>query len=282
MRHRISKQLTVLITCTGRNSLTLSFPPRVVISAVILSIAIPSGLVVGVVSSYIHKNNQLTQQNNGLAQEATHILERVEVLEAEIEALQQRAGIPNEKPTAKDPQSRFQGGEAIPLPTNDVLAIAKAKIPLLLASLRGEVQPALEQVLDREEARPKGIPLQSPTTEISSSFGLRRNPFGWNYEFHPGLDFTGPYGSPVEVTAPGIVITAEFDRGFGYHVVVDHGYGYQTLYAHLSKMAVTSGMYVDRHQVVGYLGNTGRSSGPHLHYGIYKNGKAIDPQDYLD
>jgi murein DD-endopeptidase MepM/ murein hydrolase activator NlpD len=120
-------------------------------------------------------------------------------------------------------------------------------------------------------------------TEISSEFGLRPNPFGRGYEIHAGLDFTAAYGSPVYGTAPGTVVKAGWSAGgYGNHVVVEHGYGYRTLYAHMSALKATVGRKVERNTILGYLGNTGRSSGPHLHYSVYHNDEAVDPKNYLE
>lgn len=278
MSRRLPKNYTILITCTGRAPITLSFQPLVVLTVLGTLLAIPSVSVFKVVSEYAHKNNQLTEQNHSLTQEASSILEQVDLLESEINTLQERAGIDEATPSS---EVRPEGGIGTPVEPEILLAVAKAKLPMLRADLRGEVQPALEQTLDREEARPTGIPLKGGA-EVSSEFGVRRNPFGRSYEFHSGLDFKGAIGTPIHVTAPGVVIKAEWDGGYGYHVIVDHGYGYQTLYAHLSRMAVTQGTRLERDRIVGFLGNTGRSSGPHLHYGVYRNGQAVDPKSYLD
>jgi murein DD-endopeptidase MepM/ murein hydrolase activator NlpD len=158
---------------------------------------------------------------------------------------------------------------------------AQGRIFQLVGNLKGEIKPALEQTLEREAARPTGIPLQGEFNQ-TSGFGPRRNPFGGGYEFHKGLDFIAAYGSPIQVTAPGVVVFSGASGGYGNHVIVDHGYGYQTLYAHLSKLGVVKGAKIDRRQIVGYLGNTGRSTGPHLHYSVFYSGEAVDPKGYLD
>ncbi|WP_416671717.1 M23 family metallopeptidase [Egbenema bharatensis] len=177
-----------------------------------------------------------------------------------------------------DQSRRGVGGAA----AEDLLALARSKLPALVQEVQGEVEPALAEIIVREEAKPKGRPLRARDTEITSRFGLRSNPFGWGYEFHEGMDFVAAYGSPIYVTAAGRVDKAEWEPGYGNYVVVDHGYGYQTLYAHLSDIRVKVGESIDRNQVIGYLGNTGRSSGPHLHYTVFQNGQAVDPQKYLD
>jgi murein DD-endopeptidase MepM/ murein hydrolase activator NlpD len=261
----------------------LSFQPFILLALFLCTISLPLLGITKVIYSYAQRNSQLTRQNNQLSNKAADILQQVEMLEGEVKNLQERAGVSNSKsPSPPSNSASPQGGVGVAIEAEMLLAIAKAKLPNLWSNLRGNVKPALEETLDREAARPKGIPLKTTKVDISSGFGLRRNPFGWNYEFHNGLDFAGDYGSPVYVTAPGVVIEAEWSDGYGYHVIVDHGYGYQTLYAHLSATAVTLGMQIERDRIVGYLGNTGRSSGPHLHYTIYHNNKAVDPMQYLN
>jgi murein DD-endopeptidase MepM/ murein hydrolase activator NlpD len=282
MKRRFRKHYTILIARTGDTPITLSFQPLLVMVVMVGLVSLPIVSVFKLITSYAHRNEQLTQQNNALTQEASNILEQVEVLETEIDTLQQRAGLEEgSTPSAAPREVRPEGGIGVPVEAEILLAVAQSKLPMLEADLRGEVQPALEETLDREEARPVGVPIKQ-RADISSQFGIRRNPFGRSYEFHSGLDFKGAMGTPIHVTAPGIVIKAEWNGGYGYHVIVDHGYGYQTLYAHLSRMAVTQGTLIDRDRVVGFLGNTGRSSGPHLHYGVYRNGHAVDPKSYLN
>lgn len=163
-----------------------------------------------------------------------------------------------------------------------LLAAAKAKLPELLKDLEVKIQPAMAIVIERYQAKPGGEPLSMKEAELTSTYGLRSNPFGWGYEFHQGIDFVAPYGSPIHATAPGIVEKAEWEPGYGNHVLLDHGHGYETLYGHLSDVDVEVGEQVDRKQVIGYLGNTGRSTGPHLHYGIFYNEQAVDPKQYLE
>ena len=132
----------------------------------------------------------------------------------------------------------------------------------------------------KRTASPKGKPTHG-FTFISSLFGKRPNPFGRGIEFHNGIDKVGARGTPILSTASGRVISSRRGRGLGIHVIVDHGSGYQTLYAHLSKKRVKNNQWVERGQIIGYLGNTGRSTGPHLHYAVYLNRKAVDPKPYI-
>ena len=116
---------------------------------------------------------------------------------------------------------------------------------------------------------------------ITSSFGERIDPFLGEGAFHAGLDIAAAYGSPVRVTADGLVVFAGVMRGYGRTIVVDHGHGIRTLYAHLSGLAVTVGQHLDRDEVVGYLGESGRATGPNLHYEVRINKAPVNPYRYL-
>ncbi|GAB4457534.1 MAG: M23 family metallopeptidase [Elainellaceae cyanobacterium] len=298
MNPRIPKRYTLMIACTGRSPITLTFRPAIVLTTLAVIAAIPIVGVGKVFYNYTQRNHSLTEENSALAEQAKEILEQVEVLEAQIGDLQQRAGMDDEgggdepasagdrplRPAVKQSEtSSFQGGLSQAVPPELMLKAAQAQIPGLLQQLQHRVQPALEKTLIREDARPKGVPLKGRSVNISSEFGLRRNPFGGGYELHQGMDFTAAYGTPIYVTAPGRVVTAGWSQGgYGYHVIVDHGYGYRTLYAHMTKVEVEAGAKIERDRLVGYLGSTGRSSGPHLHYGVYYNNQPINPKDYLE
>lgn len=113
---------------------------------------------------------------------------------------------------------------------------------------------------------------------ISSYFGYRTDPFYKVKKLHEGLDFSAPRGTPIHVTGDGKVIQVKRSkRGYGNEIIVDHGYGYKTLYAHLSAFKVKKGQNVKRGQVIGLVGNTGKSTAPHLHYEVRKNNVPIDP-----
>jgi len=117
--------------------------------------------------------------------------------------------------------------------------------------------------------------------EISSDFGYRKNPFGrWTSEFHSGIDIACDYGTPVMATADGTVTFAGLDGYWGRRVEVSHGYGIVTFYAHNSKIDVSVGDNVKKGQVIAYSGNSGRSTGSHLHYTVYVDGELINPLDY--
>ena len=126
---------------------------------------------------------------------------------------------------------------------------------------------------------PLGLPFYG---KISSEYGYRKNPFGgYVGEFHPGIDIKGSVGDEVYATADGIVVRNDWYGGYGNAVLIDHGSGLTTLYGHLSRVNVVPGQEVKTGDVIGFMGSTGRSTGPHVHYEIRKNGEDIDPAPYL-
>ncbi len=128
---------------------------------------------------------------------------------------------------------------------------------------------------DKANHTPTFLPVNGP---ISSPFGYRRNPFGgWSSEFHNGIDIASSYGTPVKATAHGTVTYAGWDGYWGRRVEINHGYGTVTFYAHNSRIAVNVGQTVEKGDIIAYSGNTGRSTGSHLHYSAFIDGKLVDP-----
>jgi len=118
-------------------------------------------------------------------------------------------------------------------------------------------------------------------TRTASGFGLRIHPIYKIIKFHAGMDFTAPTGSEIYATGNGTVEAVNTaSRGFGKHIIIDHGYGYKSLYAHLDGFNVRRGQKVERGEVIGFVGNTGTSVAPHLHYEVRLNGKSIDPVNF--
>lgn len=118
--------------------------------------------------------------------------------------------------------------------------------------------------------------------QISSRFGMRCSPFTGRKEMHYGLDIAAPRGTNIYAAADGKVIQAAYRKGLGYSIIIEHGYGFKTLYAHLASFAVNNGDYVQKDQIIGHVGSTGYSTGPHLHYEVHLNGIAVNPEGYLE
>lgn len=142
----------------------------------------------------------------------------------------------------------------------------------------------LLDVIETENYRKDVTPSQWPTSggEISSYFGGRANPFGgYGGDWHPGLDIANDYGAPVYAAAAGYVQQAGWYGGYGRYIRIGHDYGVQTAYGHMSSLAVSEGSYVHKGQVIGYVGSSGYSTGPHLHFEVLENGRQVNPLRYI-
>lgn len=141
----------------------------------------------------------------------------------------------------------------------------------------------VEQLVKNKEQLLARTPAIQPVSNkdlnrIASGFGYRIDPVYKTTKMHEGLDFAAPQGTPIYATADGTINTAgSTGNGYGNHVIINHGYGYETLYGHMVRVKVKSGETVKRGQVIGWVGSTGKSTGPHLHYEVHKNGTKIDP-----
>jgi len=148
---------------------------------------------------------------------------------------------------------------------------------------------SLDVILDLAKAKNKflaAIPAIQPVRnenlkQLASGFGYRTDPFTKARKMHEGMDFSAKTGTPIYATGDGVVAKADNTAsGFGNHIVIRHGFGYETLYAHLSKYKARAGQRVKRGDVIGYVGSTGRSEGPHLHYEVHKDGNVVNPLNF--
>ncbi|MGF1538141.1 MAG: peptidoglycan DD-metalloendopeptidase family protein [Elainellaceae cyanobacterium] len=281
MRRSTPQNCTILVTQTGRQSLLLSVKPLPLTLLLVTLIATPLVLLFGRIHQLRQENQVLIERNSDLSETATEVAKELNQLDAEIDRLEERAGL--SEVDAREPIERSRGGIPIQLAPEEMLAVAEHQLPSISLRLHRQVKPALTNTLAEEAARAAAMPTGKPAkgARISSKFGMRPNPFGRGFELHNGIDFPGATGTPIHATGAGTVEKAASSRGYGQHVIIDHGYGYKTLYAHLSKMAVTAGDSVEREDIIGLMGSTGRSTGPHLHYSVYYHGDAVDPQDLL-
>jgi len=135
-----------------------------------------------------------------------------------------------------------------------------------------------EKLFNQLKITPTGFPVSG---EIISTLGWRENPFGSGYEYHTGVDIKASYGDPVYATAEGIVEYADWFSDYGKTVIIKHPSGYETLYGHLSKIKVRNGEKVEAGEIIGYIGSTGRSLGPHLHYEVHLGSKYLDPLKFI-
>ena len=145
----------------------------------------------------------------------------------------------------------------------------------------------LEHLVKAKEQMLAAIPAVQPVSNkdlshIASGFGYRIDPVYKTPKMHTGLDFAAAIGTPIYATADGTTASTAFDAGgYGNHVILNHGYGYQTLYGHMVRIKTHVGEHVKRGQIIGWVGSTGKSTGPHCHYEVIRNGEKIDPVHYF-
>ena len=165
----------------------------------------------------------------------------------------------------------------------DVYAAQTKNLQAEMQQKKENLSNLLAQLKERN-ARLNATPDIWPTAggSITSYFGGRANPFsGYGYDYHPGIDIGNDYGAPIYAGASGQVEFAGWFGGYGRYVKISHGYGYETAYGHMSSIAVSSGDYVKKGEVIGYVGSSGYSTGPHLHYEVIINGQDSDPLELI-
>ncbi|NLC14909.1 MAG: peptidoglycan DD-metalloendopeptidase family protein [Firmicutes bacterium] len=173
------------------------------------------------------------------------------------------------------------------IPPRD-MALALESLEQAAFDLDGEIASLDQRLTDLREraeeavaysrARPSIWPVQG---SITSVYGWRRHPITGRQQLHEGLDIGASYRAPIRAAADGTVKFAGYEAGYGWCVRIAHGYGFETVYCHCSSVAVKAGQQVKRGDIIAYVGSSGTSTGPHLHYEVLKDGKNQDPMDYL-
>lgn len=248
-------------------------------------------------ASILRQINRAQQDEiDALAVETQRMMEQIQIIDELVEMVTNKLDlekVPNNEVLL--PQS-FQDpaifGEAEPLSNGrfymtrssagGVLERAVANITFLQSIIpeRSETLDTVGDYLDRVNARPSIWPARGG--RVISGYGMRRIPYSRSgFQFHTGIDILAAYGSEVVATAEGEIVFTGYQGSYGNLVVIDHGYGYETYYAHLSGFAITAGEFVERGQVVGYMGASGRTTGTHLHYEVRHDGSPINPYNYM-
>ncbi|MBE3562869.1 MAG: peptidoglycan DD-metalloendopeptidase family protein [Hydrogenibacillus schlegelii] len=247
------------------------------------------------------ESNRLRDENRTLRNRYEELFERLRRLEETVEANDERlksiAPPTSTAPAkgravflaAKRETARIAALTARPLaagaPPASALVEAAERGLSALEKAAAAQGAAIEETAAEVEAyreRLRRTPDIAPAAgRVTSGFGFRLDPFTRTQRFHEGVDFAHAVGTPVVATAKGTVVFAGRDGGYGLMVEIDHGGGLSTVYAHLSAIAVRVGETVDKGAVIGRMGNTGRSTGPHLHYEVRRYGRPVDPAPYL-
>jgi len=181
-------------------------------------------------------------------------------------------------------QPAFGGPRIVPSTSMQVgeMDVSLQALDSRLANVDAQLA-AIDYLLEQKRNKHAALPHAWPTEGgwLSSPFGMRRDPFTGEPERHPGVDIANRFGAPVLAASRGVVIFAGKTRGYGNMIEIDHGYGYITRYGHMSKLVAHVGEVVEDNQVIGRVGSTGRSTGPHLHYEVHHFGHLVDPGKFL-
>ncbi len=258
-------------------------------------------LFVAILFQYIDspKERLLRQQNTAYKESYAVLQERMKQLELQMVELEQR-----------DNEVYRSIFEATPIPDsarvkemlakNEIRLIQSLSNTELIENMRNQLnnlslrmsfqsQSFVEvtTMVKNKEKLLRAIPAIQPISNksmkrVASGFGYRIDPLYKDFRLHAGLDFSAPTGTPIYATSDGVVQQAGFSTdGYGNKVVINHGYGFQTLYAHMVRVKAKPGQSVKRGEVIGYVGSTGKSTGSHLHYEVIKRGAKVDPVYYF-
>ena len=193
------------------------------------------------------------------------------------------AGVGGGDPSKDGPEAYVEPPTQVPAPVGPQVVG-----PGMIQNLSQKAQSietnltSLLSYFESDNLRLASTPSIMPTAGwISSVFGHRNDPFTGAWTMHWGIDISTNLGNPIMATADGIVIKVETDKYLGKNVTISHGNGYTTIYGHMSNFAVRAGQKVKRRDIIGYVGQTGKAAGPHVHYEVWKDGKRIDPRNFL-
>jgi murein DD-endopeptidase MepM/ murein hydrolase activator NlpD len=269
--------------------------------AFIATAVVTAGIIVAVAFQYIQSPNEkrLAQQNADLRDDYSVMQQQVQQLQQKMNDLEKRdndvyRAIFESTPIPDSARLKeMEKNKEIKL----VQAMSEAELVksmtsqlnglILRMAFQSKSYADIDGMVKNKQKLIAAIPSIQPVsnrdlTRIGSGFGYRIDPVYKTTRMHAGLDFTSPIGTPIYATADGVVKEAGFvTGGFGNHVVINHGYGYETLYGHMYRVIARAGQQVKRGQVIGYVGTSGKSTGPHCHYEVHRSGVPVDPVYYF-
>jgi len=277
--------------------LTLSLWPTLAVVAGLFSLPVLMGLgarwSASATINDLLTNNTTLQVENASYREATgQLANQISALQSAVDDLGERAAVDPNSSRAMDKLPAIVKSRAMGGVSGSALApVLKSGLGSpdtvlgVLSELLGVIGTRLDSVRDTVERR-RALAAATPSVWpvagwLSSSYGNRTDPFTNDKDFHPGLDISADYGVPVLATGDATVSSAGPNGAYGNMVMLDHGFGIATKYGHLSRIAVMGGQHVNRGDVIGYVGSTGRSTGAHLHYEVWMNGKLTNPMALL-
>jgi len=267
-------------------------------------IYILSGIILGILFLFLFltffpspREKQLLKEKEALNSQLEVLNRQVDQMQLVITDLQQRddnlyrvlfGAEPIPLSIRQGAQQKISYYEQIAQMTNNQLSAELAlKVDILEKEiyLQSKSYDEIIEMAKTREVRMENIPAIQPVlnkdlTRVASGFGVRIDPVYHVRKFHQGMDFTAPTGTEVFATGNATVVFSGWKQGYGNTVILDHGFGYKTLYAHLYKSLVRKGQKVNRYDIIALVGNTGKSTGPHLHYEVRLNERPIDPRNY--
>ena len=287
------KRFTILVIPEGshqvrRFGVRLSVLKRIAAAAVVLALGL-AGLITDYVLTNLDQNEleRLQVENLSQREELHRLVVKLDDLRQEIVVLAQNDAKVRVMAKLSAPKSDSMVGVGGPATQEDVnreFSVIQQRIDEVRRQidLRRESQEEIQGILNDQRsllaAKPGGWPVKG---WLTSSFGMRRDPFNGRRKMHEGLDIAARTGTSVTATADGIVSSVKTEPGYGKVVILDHGYGYRTIYGHNSKYYVKVGQRVRRGERIAAVGKTGRSTGSHVHYEIRLNGVPVNPRKDL-
>ena len=288
----MSKRFTVMVIPENGKKVRRLRVPRGAVSVVLSVGLIIVALISYLIYSYIHiqfdssELFRLRVANNQQRSEMQRLENAVVVMQDEL------AGLAETEARVRQLAAFDRSSDAVPVAVGgipelgeaeDVDAIMQRINRLQVAiDMRRKSQEDVRNLLNDKASVSRATPSGWPTKGwITSYFGMRQIPDGAGRRIHEGIDVAANVGTPVFATADGIVARVGYLGGYGKRIILDHGYGYRTLYAHNSRILVKQGMRIQRGDKIAEVGSTGRSTGPHVHYEVHLNGVPIDPRNSL-
>jgi murein DD-endopeptidase MepM/ murein hydrolase activator NlpD len=292
-----SRRYTILIAnrSTGVvRRLTLSLRPTLVVVGSVLALPILIGLgarwsALAEMEDLRSENVALVMENESFRAATGQLAAQVSSLQSAVQELGDRAALDPSVQKSMDRlpaivRNNAMGGGSPTAAAGSLVSSALSSPETtfgVLKDLLGVLETRLETVrygVERRQALAAATPSMWPAAGwLSSPFGRRTDPFTGRPDFHPGIDISADKGTPIRATADGVVDSASFSGAYGNLVVLDHGFGISTRYGHMSRFAVKAGDHVRRGDIIGYIGQTGRANGPHVHYEVWLNGRMLNP-----
>lgn len=298
----MKRRYTVLVIDQSRGvvrSATLSLRAAVCGAIIVLSYPVLLGAGArlsarAAIESLRATHTMLNEENASYRAATSAFTEQIRALRGVIDELRTNGESGHRPPTRQRAavldRDRAAGGTTLtgPAASSAAMPMARSSPDEIFQVLGGVLQvlknrlPSLERTVERREALAAATPSIWPAHGwLTAPFGIRSDPFSGEQGLHQGIDISTSVGQPAYATADGVVASASPSGDYGNLVVLQHGFGLSTRYGHLSRFAVTPGVAVKRGDVIGYVGSTGRSTGPHVHYEILVNGMPIDPLQIL-